>query len=60
MIKASIYRTCPDQIKAKGERAHVMNFSGHYSISLEQIKNYCQQLAEANGISSPRIEITHT
>lgn len=58
MIKASIYRTCPDQVKARGKRAYVgMTFSGHHTISLVQIENYCQQLAEGDGITNPRIVI---
>lgn len=57
MIKVNIYRTDEGQIKAKGRNAwtNMVFKSGH--ITVEAIRDYCEKLAEGDGIINPMIEI---
>lgn len=55
MIRASIYRTCPEQIKEKGECAlDGMRFA---NTSKEEVSRKCDELVEYQGIRNPRIVI---
>ncbi len=59
MIVANIFRTNAKQIELYGEAAHVgMRFSDR--VSEEQVRHYCENLAQFDGIINPRIEIVTT
>ena len=58
MIKASIYRTDPDQIAEKGVTAWAgMNFTAEHT-TVGAVWDYCHQLAAGDRIRNPAIVLS--